>query len=86
MLYREIIAVCSKITYKDISCGQNQEFLDVIPGGGGKQWQTTPKNLPRMQRTRAIPVDWLGSGSCPNKLKGWILIINNNTWWYVCFP
>jgi len=24
--------------------------------GGGKQWQTTPKNLPRMQRTRAIPV------------------------------
>jgi hypothetical protein len=23
---------------------------------GGKQWQTTPKNLPRMQRTRAIPV------------------------------
>jgi hypothetical protein len=23
---------------------------------GGKQWQTTPKNLPRMQHTRAIPV------------------------------
>ena len=23
---------------------------------GGKQWQTTPKNLPRMQRTTAIPV------------------------------
>jgi len=23
---------------------------------GGKQWQSTPKNLPRMQRTRAIPV------------------------------
>ena len=23
---------------------------------GGKQWQTTPKNLPRMQRNRAIPV------------------------------
>jgi hypothetical protein len=22
----------------------------------GKQWQTTPKNLPRMQCTRAIPV------------------------------
>jgi len=42
---------------------------------GGKQWQTTPKNLPRMQRTRAIPVAWLGSGSCPNWTKGWILII-----------
>jgi len=23
---------------------------------GGKQWQATPKNLPRMQRTRVIPV------------------------------
>jgi len=44
---------------------------------GGKQWQTTPKNLPRMQRTRAIPVTWLGSGFCPNWSKGWILIIIN---------
>ena len=24
--------------------------------GGGKQWQTTPKNLPRTQCARAIPV------------------------------
>ena len=24
--------------------------------GGGKQWQTTPKNLPRMQCARAVPV------------------------------
>ena len=24
--------------------------------GGGKQWQTTPKYLPRMQCARAIPV------------------------------
>ena len=24
--------------------------------GGGKQWQTTPKNLPRMQCARATPV------------------------------
>ena len=32
--------------------------------GGGKQWQTTPKNMPRMQCVRAIPVTWLGSGSC----------------------
>jgi hypothetical protein len=32
--------------------------------GGGKQWQPTPKNLPRMQCARAIPVTWLGSGSC----------------------
>ena len=28
--------------------------------GGGKQWRTTPKNLPRMQCARAT----LGSGSC----------------------
>jgi len=27
-----------------------------IQKSGGKQWQATPKNLPRMQRTRAIPV------------------------------
>ena len=39
------------------------------------QWQTTPKNLPRMQRTRAIPVAWLCSGLCPDRPKGWIPII-----------
>jgi hypothetical protein len=28
--------------------------------GGGKQWHPTPKNLPRMQCARAIPVaDWV---------------------------
>ena len=32
--------------------------------GGGKQWQTTSKTLPRMQCARAIQVTWLGSGSC----------------------
>jgi hypothetical protein len=42
---------------------------------GGKQWQTTPKNLPRMQRTRDIPVAWLSSGFCSDRPKGWILII-----------
>jgi hypothetical protein len=44
-------------------------YVEFIAGNhyfGGKQWQTTPKNLPRMQRTTAIPVCWLGSGSCPN--------------------
>ena len=44
--------------------------------GGGKQWQTTPKNLPRMQCARAIPVTWLGSGPCqarPSRL-------NTNEW------
>ena len=42
---------------------------------GGKQWQATPKNLPRIQRTRAIPVTWLNSGLCPDRPKGWIPII-----------
>jgi len=42
---------------------------------GGKQWQATPKNLPRMQRNRAIPVAWLNSGLCPDRPKGWIPII-----------
>jgi hypothetical protein len=37
-------------------------FLVLIRENGGKQWHTTPKNLPRMQRTRAR----LRSGSCPN--------------------
>ena len=36
--------------------------------GGGKQWQTTPKNLPRTQCARAIPVAWLGSCSCQRSL------------------
>ena len=43
----------------------------------GKQWQTTPKNLPRMQRARAIPVTWLGSGSCQARLSR----LNTNEWW-----
>ena len=50
-------------------------ILFCIRKGGGKQWQITPKNLPRMQHTRAIRVAWLGSGSCPNWPKGWIIII-----------
>ena len=39
---------------------------------GGKQWQATPKNLPRIQRTRTIPVVWLNSGLGPDRPKGWI--------------
>ena len=31
-------------------------FFDIILLFGGKQWQTTPKNLPRMQCARAVPV------------------------------
>ena len=42
---------------------------------GGKQRQATPKNVPRMQRTRAIPVAWLNSGLCPDRPKGRIPII-----------
>jgi hypothetical protein len=42
---------------------------------GGKQWQTTPKNLPRMQHTRGISVAWLSSGLCPDRPKGWIPIV-----------
>jgi hypothetical protein len=32
-----------------------------------------------MQRARATPVAWLGSGSCQNRPKGWILI---NQWFF----
>jgi len=47
------------------TAGISHAVADVeAPGGekwerlksGGKQLQATPKNLPRMQRTRAIPV------------------------------
>ena len=47
------------------AAGISHVLADVeAPGGekwerlksGGKEWQATPKNLPRMQRTRAIPV------------------------------
>ena len=34
------------------------EKWEHLKKSGGKQWQATPKNLPRMQRTRAIPVAW----------------------------
>ena len=71
------------------AAGISRVVADVeAPGGekwehlksGGKQWQTTPKNFPRMQRTRAIPVAWLSSGLCPDRPKGWIPIIIQ-TWW-----
>jgi hypothetical protein len=42
--------------------------------GRGKQWQTTPNKVPRMQRARAIPVACLGSGSCQNRPK----LLNTN--------
>ena len=66
------------------AAGISHVVADVeAPGGekwervksGGKQWQSTPKNLPRMQRTRATPVAWLNSGLCPDRPKGWIPII-----------
>ena len=31
-------------------------FMHSTSISGGKQWQTTPKNLPRMQCARATPV------------------------------
>ena len=35
MLYREIIVVCSEIytKYKNTQCGQNVEFVNVLPSG-----------------------------------------------------
>ena len=51
------------------------EKWEHLKKSGGKQWQATPKNFPRMQRTRAIPVAWLSSGLCPDRQKGWIPVI-----------
>ena len=39
-------------------------FVLTYMAYGGKQWQTIPKNVARMQHIGAIPVAWLGSGSC----------------------
>jgi len=46
--------------------GAKMVFHFVVPIGdhGGKQWQPTPKKVPRMQCARAISVAWLGSSSC----------------------
>jgi len=40
------------VAYVEAPGGEKWERLK----SGGKQWQATPKNLPRMQRTRVIPV------------------------------
>ena len=47
--------------------------MSLSPLGVG--CQPTPKKLPRMQCARAIPVAWLGSGSCQNRPSGWILMM-----------
>jgi len=69
-----------------VSCSVKQQlhetiyFYPYMERNWGKQWQATPKNLPRMQRTRAIPVAWLNSGLCPDRPKGWIPIIFLKKW------
>jgi len=77
------ISICITFIYSYFRTSQRalQNSLTTIPivyvkKSGGKQWQATPKNLPRMQRTRAIPFAWLNSGLCPDRPKGWIPIIN----------
>ena len=65
----------------EATCGEKWEHLK----SRGKQWQATPKNLPRMQRTRAIPVAWLNSGLCPDRPKGWIPVIIIILWNCNCF-
>jgi hypothetical protein len=40
---------------------RNFKFETDYSVNRGKQWQTTPKNMLRMQRARAIPVAWLDS-------------------------
>jgi len=58
-------------------CGRRHMTAKVgTSKGGGKQWQTTPKNLPRMQCARAVTVTWLGSGYCQARP----LRLNTNEW------
>jgi hypothetical protein len=44
----------------------------------GKQWQTTPKNLPKMQRARAIPV-----AVVPDKPAQGLNTSNNNNTYFM---
>ena len=65
--------------YWDLSrrCGRRHLVTKVgTSKGGGTQWHTTRKNLPRMQCARHIPVTWLGSGSC----WAWPSNMNTNEW------
>jgi hypothetical protein len=47
MLYRVIIAVCSKIYTKHLNtlCGQNVEFVSVTPGGTYVLWRVKTYSL-----------------------------------------
>jgi len=56
----------AKLPNNILAAGISHVVVDVKAPGGekwehlkreGKQWQVTPKNLPGMQRTRAIQVD-----------------------------
>ena len=50
---------------ESVHCEVRAEYLNALSlFSERKQWQTTPKNLPRMQCARAILVTGLGSGSC----------------------
>jgi len=75
-----IFAVCV-CSLRDLTWNAHAPYCHMWPARlyTIKQWQTTPKNLPRVQRTRAIPVAWLSSGLCPNRPKGWIPIIIKNS-------
>ena len=74
-----ILTHSSTFCHYDLSrCGgrggtwwRNWECLNAGESNG----KLPPKNLPRMQCTRAIPVAWLSSGLCPNRPMGWMPII-----------
>ena len=53
-------------------------FFSKATFAGESNGKLPPQNLPRMQRTRAIPVAWLSSGLCPNRPKGLNTYNNNN--------
>ena len=52
----EIIYKCERLLKRYMSLTHVVADVEEHLKSGGKQWQATPKNLPRMQCTRAIPV------------------------------
>ena len=64
----QFLAHSSTFRYQDLSCrcgrsGTRWRKWERLKAGENNG-KLPPKNLPRMQCARAIPVTWLGSGSC----------------------
>ena len=55
--YTSFLFVTLNVTISRTFCQYLEKKINIVTTiSRGKEWQTTPKNLPRMQCARAIPV------------------------------